>query len=105
MSMLRTVVTRTSVLRPRLATSSNVFMARSKDSIKDREDALETEYVRMKEKEDLKKFKEKMDKEKEENEKKQKKAEKKDSKDKEIDQVEKQIKDLQEKLESLKKKK
>jgi len=53
MSMIRNVITRTSVFSTR-----NLMVLRSRDSIKDREDALETDFVKNKEKEDLRKLRE-----------------------------------------------
>ncbi|GAM27716.1 hypothetical protein SAMD00019534_108920, partial [Acytostelium subglobosum LB1] len=109
MSMLRTIIARSSALKPRLSTSQSfsAFVIRG-DKIKDREDALETEYVKMKEKDDLRRMKEVMNaKEKEESEKKNKEKVKvsQEQRENEIKTLERQIEELNDKLEALQKKK
>ncbi|KAF2070818.1 hypothetical protein CYY_007865 [Polysphondylium violaceum] len=101
MSMIRNVVTRTSLFSTR-----SLMVLRSRDSIKDREDALETDFVKQKEKEDLRKLREaqaeKAKKEAAANAKAQNQAQASDKQTK-IKSIEEQIAKLSKELDALKK--
>eukprot|EP01133_Synstelium_polycarpum_P012050 gene12050-14098_t len=106
MSLLRTVVSRSTIFRPRL--TSTAFLLRGKDPIAERENALETEFVRSKEKDDLRKFKQAQQKQEEDKKSKEKvttSAKEKNNKKEEIESLEDQIEALQKKVDSLKKSK
>ncbi|EGG20120.1 F1F0-ATPase putative regulatory protein IF1 [Cavenderia fasciculata] len=105
MSLLVRTIQRTSILAPRMG--STAFILRAKDNLKEREDALEEQYVKEKEKDDLRKLKDKLTKD---------EAKKVDTSsvqgvqrskkeiDSEIVSLEKKVKELQDQISKLKKK-